>query len=145
MTKRVTSPDKNEPELVFVDPPFSPSDELNIRRYLEAKSIVRNLYLANRAIGRFVIDELSGLRRKAKISEVPYAGRLLICLFVAPDKQEDRLADFQEKLNTVWIPECGLRIGRIVCLWHAVKSVSAIVRIGVVTAIVDRIARAVGW
>src|SRR5258708_5962606 len=74
-----------------------------------------------------------------------YLGRLIVCLFVPADKQEDRLADFEEMLNTVWIPQFGRRIGRLVYIWQALRSASAILKIGAVTAVADRIARSFGW
>lgn len=75
----------------------------------------------------------------------PYVGRFLICLFIQPDKQEDRLADFEEKLNEVWVPQFGRTVGQVVYVCHAIRSSGAIVRIGLTAAIVDRITRAFGW
>lgn len=75
----------------------------------------------------------------------PSLGRLLICMFVPIDKQEDRLADFDERLRVLWIPEFGPRIGRLVYVWHALRSAGAILKIGLSAAIVDRIARKFGW
>jgi hypothetical protein len=76
---------------------------------------------------------------------VPYAARLALCLFIPRAKQLETIGDFEEKLNTVWIPTCGPRVGRVVCIWHAVWSMAGIIRFGVMAGFVDRITRAFGW
>ena len=74
-------------------------------------------------------------------SRPPLVGRLTLCLLLPLDKQADRVADFDEMLNTVWIPQFGPRIGRLIYIWHAFRSAGAIIRIGITAAIVDRIVR----
>jgi hypothetical protein len=74
-------------------------------------------------------------------SNAPYVGKLLICLFVQPDKQQDRLADFEEKLNTLWIPNFGMVIGRFVYLGHAIRSAGSVWKIAATTTMLDWIIR----
>ena len=71
----------------------------------------------------------------------PFIGRLLLCLFLPAGKQVDRLADFDEMLSTVWIPQFGSRIGRFIYICQALRSTGAIIRIGVTAAIVDKFVR----
>jgi hypothetical protein len=75
----------------------------------------------------------------------PILGKMLLCLLLSPDKQEDRLADFEERLITRWIPDFGPRIARLIYVWHALWSAGAIIRIGLTAAIIDRISRKFGW
>jgi hypothetical protein len=77
-------------------------------------------------------------------NQVPYVARLALCLFVARQNQAPTLGDLEEKLNQIWIPTCGPRVGRLVCIWHAVWSVGAMIRIGAMAAIVDWITRLLG-
>jgi hypothetical protein len=74
----------------------------------------------------------------------PYFGRLLISLLVSVEKQQDRLADFEEMLAKIWIPQFGPLGGRLVYIWNALKSAGAIIRISVTAAIADWIARKLG-
>jgi hypothetical protein len=71
----------------------------------------------------------------------PWIGELVVCLIVPPDRQEDRLADFAEKLQTVWLTQFGPRLAGTVYVAHALWSAAAVVRIGTVAAVVDLISR----
>jgi hypothetical protein len=77
-------------------------------------------------------------------NQVPYMARLALCLFVSRQNQASILGVFEEKLNKIWIPTCGPRVGRFVCIWQAVWSVGSIIRICVITAIIYRIIRVLG-
>jgi hypothetical protein len=72
-------------------------------------------------------------------SAVPYFAKLLLCLSVASEKQEHALGDFEERLNKLWIPQFGPRMGRLVCVWWAARSMAGILRFGIIAALVDRI------
>jgi hypothetical protein len=95
--------------------------------------------IKNRLLWRYVND-----RADNKIVEPPYLGEIVICLFVTPEKQVDRLADFEELFTLIWLPKFGTRIARLIYITHAIKSAGAIIRIGLTTAIVDRLLRALG-
>jgi hypothetical protein len=91
-------------------------------------------------------QNLKALAEKmAPRKQIPYAAKLVLCLFVAPEKQEANLGDFEERMSKIWVPNFGPRIAHLVCMWHAVWSLGAIIRFGVMAAIVDRITRAFGW
>jgi len=118
-----------------------------IRRIVDLSYFLRYAMIHQRADFRefmFRIKQFTTSPRD-KGMHPPFLGKLLLCLFIAPDKQQDRLADFEESLTIVWIPQFGVRIGRLVYVWNAARSVGAIVRIGIAAAIVDRIRRAIGW
>jgi hypothetical protein len=78
-------------------------------------------------------------------SKPPLFGKIILCLFISPEKQQDRLADFEELYNTIWKPNFGPKIANLVYVSNALKSAFAIVKIGIVAAIADRVARALGW
>lgn len=75
----------------------------------------------------------------------PRSGQLLICLFVPPDRQADRLGDFEEQFNTVWLPRFGPRMARFIYMTHALRSAAAIIRITAIATVADRVMRAFGW
>jgi hypothetical protein len=74
----------------------------------------------------------------------PRIGEFLICLVVRPDRQEDRLADFAERFQTVWRPRFGTRFAGAVYIAHVLWSVADIVKITALAAVTDRIFRALG-
>ncbi len=114
------------------------------KRRLVAAFLERQEYAGHRSALGGALQR--GIRRTTKRPpSAPYVGRFLICLFLQPDKQEDRLADFEEKLNKVWIPQFGNTVGQVVYVCHAIRSAGAIAKIGLTAAIVDRITRAFGW
>lgn len=51
----------------------------------------------------------------------PRAGQLLVCLFVHPDRQQDRLGDFEELYRVVWVPRFGRRIAACVYVAQAAR------------------------
>jgi hypothetical protein len=46
---------------------------------------------------------------------------LLMCLLVEPEFQEDRLADYQERFNGLWVPRFGYRGAVAVYVWHVLR------------------------
>jgi hypothetical protein len=74
----------------------------------------------------------------------PRVGELIVCLFVPANRQGDRLADFAEVFEVVWMPRFGGRLARWVYIAQALRSAGAVVRIAAITALVDRVARAFG-
>jgi hypothetical protein len=88
-----------------------------------------------------VHEILDDLKESSKCA--PFLGRLFLCLFLPPEKHADRLGDFDEMLNTVWLPQFGPRLGRLIYIWHALRSAGAIIRIGITATVVDRIVRAI--
>jgi hypothetical protein len=68
--------------------------------------------------------------------EVPRFGELLLCIFIAPERQKERLGCFEERFRE-WEEKYGARIARWLYVGHALRSAWDIVRIGVVGAILD--------
>lgn len=62
-----------------------------------------------------------------------------MCLFVGTDRQQEKLGDFEELFNTVWLPKFGVRLAKLIYLWHALRSGVAIIRIDAVAAFADRV------
>lgn len=106
-----------------------------------AKLIFTPRRIKNRLIYRYAATCAYTVNR---VPQPPHLGKLIICLFVSPEKQVDRLADFEELFTVVWLPSFGARIARLIYVAHAIRSAGAIVRIGVITAIADGIVRALG-
>jgi hypothetical protein len=71
----------------------------------------------------------------------PRIGEFLICLFVRPDRQVDRLADFAGLFRTVWLPRFGPRLAVAVYLVNVLWSLADVVKITTIGAIVDIISR----
>jgi hypothetical protein len=46
---------------------------------------------------------------------------LLMCLLVEPEFQEDRLADYEERFNNIWVPKFGWRGGVVIYVWHVLR------------------------
>jgi hypothetical protein len=53
--------------------------------------------------------------------EVPVFCEWLMCLLVDPEFQEDRLADFGERFNDLWVPKFGQRAAIAVYVWHVLR------------------------
>jgi hypothetical protein len=99
-------------------------------------------------------------RQNASSAEPPpRIGEFLICLFVRPDRQEDRLADFAERFQTLWLPRFGTCVAGAVYVVHVLWSAADFVKImalaavadrifrawGVIAGVVERVLRALGW
>jgi len=52
---------------------------------------------------------------------VPTICEWLMCLAVDPEFQEDRLADYQERFNGLWVPKFGRRAAIVVYVWHVLR------------------------
>jgi hypothetical protein len=117
-------------------------EKLTVVRQMIIDDAVRTMWSK---VALTVLDIFGLHHDEQSISKPPYTGKLIVCLFVPLEKQEDRLADFEEKLSMVWIPHFGNSVGRLVYVWHAIRSAGSIVRIGLVAAIIDRVTRACGW
>ena len=74
----------------------------------------------------------------------PGIGEFLICLFVRPDRQVDRLADFAGLFRTVWLPRFGPRLAVAVYLANMLWSLADVVKITAIGAIVDFVSRLLG-
>jgi len=75
----------------------------------------------------------------------PRLGEFLVCIFVPLDKQMDRLGDFEERFNTLWLPRFGARVARIIYITHAVRSAVTVFRLAAVAAVVDRVMGVFHW
>jgi DNA-directed RNA polymerase subunit RPC12/RpoP len=71
----------------------------------------------------------------------PRIGEFLICLFVRPNRQVDRLADFAGLFRTVWLPRFGPRLAIVVYLANVLWSAADVVKISAIGAAVDFIYR----
>ena len=78
-------------------------------------------------------------RSQATDTSPPHIGELLICLFVPPDRHKERLGDFEELFNTVWVPRFGVRLARCVYIAQALRSAVAVMGIGAVAMVADRV------
>jgi hypothetical protein len=74
----------------------------------------------------------------------PQISEFLICVFVRQDHQEDRLADFVEKFQTVRLPRFGTRLAGAVYVALALWSAADILKIMALAAVADWIFRAWG-
>ena len=79
----------------------------------------------------------------ADIPAPPWIGEFLICLFVRPDRQEDRLADFAEKYRTLWLPKFP-RLAGALYVAHVLWSAVDVARITAIAAVVDWVRRFLG-
>jgi hypothetical protein len=75
----------------------------------------------------------------------PIFGKFILCLFLPLEKTEDRLGDFEERYNKTWSKLFGPRVGQLIYIMKALGSAGAIIRIGVIAYIVDRVRRAFGF
>jgi hypothetical protein len=96
----------------------------------------------------FAIDQplahISTTKLESDCAVPPRLGELIICLFVPTNRQDDRLADFREIFESIWLPRFGSRLAGWVYIAQALRSAGAVVRIAAMAAILDRVARAFG-
>ena len=64
------------------------------------------------------VDGLAGPVERAAL---PSFCELLMCLLVEPKFQEDRLADYSERFNDLWMPKFGQRVAVAVYVWHGLR------------------------
>ena len=57
----------------------------------------------------------------ARSTPVPAICQLLLCLAVDPEFQEDRLGDFQERFDNIWVPKFGRRGAVAIYVWHVLR------------------------
>jgi hypothetical protein len=69
------------------------------------------------------------------LSEVPAMCEWLMCIAVEPEYQEDRLADFKERFNDLWVPKFGRRVAVAMYVWHVLRQ----------SRLIDWLIRAFGW
>ena len=65
----------------------------------------------------------------------PGCCELLMCLLVEPEFQGDRLADYQERFNDLWVPRFGRRGAVAIYVWHVLRQ----------SRLIDWLIRAFGW
>jgi hypothetical protein len=56
-----------------------------------------------------------------RVRNVPAVCEWLMCLAVDPEFHEDRVADFQERFNGLWVPKFGQRAAVAVYVWHVLR------------------------
>jgi DNA-binding winged helix-turn-helix (wHTH) protein len=82
--------------------------------------------------------------RAASVPPVPRVGQLFVCLFVRPDRQQDRLGDFEELFRVVWVPRFGPKIAAWVYTAQAMRAAVSTLGVGVVAATLGHIWAALG-
>ena len=70
-------------------------------------------------------------------TEPPHWGELLLCLFVPPERQQERLGCLVERFHN-WEQRFGTRTARRLYIMHALRSPWDIVKIGAFGALMDR-------
>src|SRR5271170_7304098 len=73
-------------------------------------------------------------------AKVPVIGELLLCLFLPPERQKERLGCFEERYND-WKSKFGARIARRMYYFHSLCSIGAIIKIVTLGFVVDKIYR----
>jgi hypothetical protein len=125
---------------------FEPKNAWNIK-VSDNKIVIKIFFECSRTFAFIILSPLvclAALFRHSRKRLPPRLGEFIICLFVPPEKQEDRLADFEERFTSLWLPKFGARIARLIYLAQAIRSAGAIIRIGIITAVVDGVIRAIG-
>jgi hypothetical protein len=67
---------------------------------------------------------------------VPTGGELILCLFIRPEHQKERLACFEERFND-WKRRFGAPTARRLYYRHAIRSIFDMLKIGVIGALID--------
>ena len=73
----------------------------------------------------------------------PWIGELIICLFVQPDRQADRIADFAEQYRTLWLPKFP-RLAGALYIAHVLWSGADVAKITTVAAVMDFVSQLLG-
>jgi hypothetical protein len=68
-------------------------------------------------------------------AKVPVLCEWLMCLAVEPEFHEDRLGDYQERFNDLWVPKFGRRGAVAVYVWHVLRQ----------SRLIDWLLHAFGW
>jgi hypothetical protein len=66
---------------------------------------------------------------------VPVFCEWLLCLLVEPECHEDRLADYKERFDDLWVPRFGQRAAIVAYLWHVLRQ----------SSLIDWLIRSLGW
>jgi hypothetical protein len=69
-------------------------------------------------------------------TRVPHRAELLLCIFIRPEHQKERLARYKERFE-IWTREFGPRTARRLYWLHAVQSIFDMVKIAVIGAVLD--------
>jgi hypothetical protein len=83
---------------------------------------------------RHVSAEVGVADRAQKVGP-PRICEVFMCLAVEPEFQEDRLADYQERFNNLWVPKFGWRGAVVVYVWHVLRQ----------SRLIDWLIRMFGW
>jgi hypothetical protein len=62
-----------------------------------------------------------GVIRPAQQARPPRVCEFFMCLAVDPEFQEDRLGDYQQRFNDLWVPKFGRRVAVTVYVWHVLR------------------------
>lgn len=80
-------------------------------------------------------EGLAGQWGSPRPARVPVICEWLMCLAVDPEFQKDRLADYQERFNSLWVPKFGRRMAVVMYGWHVLRQ----------SRLIDWLIRVFGW
>ncbi len=82
-----------------------------------------------------VIDKTDAILQPA-VPTPPRRGELILCFFIRPEHQEERLARFEERFND-WTRRFNARTARRLYYRHALQSIFDILKIGGIGGLID--------
>jgi len=91
-------------------------------------------------------DNTKESRSSSKLPAIqmpPKFGILLICLAVPVEKQFDRLGDFDEIFNAVWLKRFPPTVAKMIYVWKALLCASAVIRATILASVIDYIVKKV--
>jgi hypothetical protein len=62
-----------------------------------------------------------GFAHPTQQARPPRVCELFMCLAVEPEFQEDRLGDYQQRFNDLWVPKFGRRVAVAVYVWNVLR------------------------
>ena len=98
----------------------------------ESPGLIRQLAARSRNAAR-----KSG--RVPSVGAPPRTGEFILCLLTRPDRQVDRLGDFEEKYRTLWLPRFGQHQANMVYIVNAVCCAGTAIRIATIAKVIDYI------
>lgn len=129
---------------------LAPLDDRKIREIRAALSVAGRLRTSeertegNRDKRDVEQNSTLGVVKSQPAAKPPLLGEILICLFERPDRHGERLADFAERFQTVWLPRFSPRVAKLIYLKHAIGTATGFLRVMAWGAVMDWFARTIG-
>lgn len=82
---------------------------------------------------------LAAIKQQHAPSEIPEFGQFLLCLFVSPEKQVEKLADMEEMFSTIWAVKFSPGRARFIYMLHALGSAVHLVKSAVFVEISEKV------